>query len=64
MLGFSSGIAEGSSEYGVIEDHEVFEINDLACSGFEASLLLCPQTRKGNCLRGQAAGVTCFHGEQ
>jgi len=58
MLGFSGGIPKSGSHFGTVSTD--FVMDDVFCTGSEASLLDCPHSTSHNCEAGQGAGVICM----
>ena len=63
QLGYSRGTAYGGAVYG--EGTGPIWLDNLACSGYESSLLNCDQQGIGqhNCGHGEDASVACYNGE-
>ena len=62
MLGYSIGIPERESPYGLAEIGEQFWRSELQCEGDEESLEECGGKENPSCTRGEVAAVTCHLG--
>ena len=62
QLGYTRGIAYGRAIYG--EGTGQIWLDDVACRGYESSLLNCPHRGTGqhNCGHGEDASVACYNG--
>ena len=58
MLGYSGGLHTKDGEYGQVEDNYIMD--NVACSGSEATLRDCPHDGSDDCSSLEAAGVVCF----
>jgi len=58
MLGYAWGYATMDSAYGRVEND--FIMDDVKCSGNEASLKQCGHSKRHNCGGGEAAGAICI----
>ena len=59
MLGYSSAQPTTHSYFGSVPS--TFSMDDVQCSGNEASILDCPHLMADNCGPGEGAGVICSH---
>ena len=57
MLGYSSGKATMRSQFGRVSN--TFKMDDVQCTGNEASLLDCPHRTMDDCGSHEGAGVIC-----
>ena len=57
QLGFSSGTATTYSYFGPVPDQ--FAMDDVICSGYEATIQECEYSTSDNCGPGEGAGVIC-----
>ena len=57
MLGYSSGLATTNSAYGSVNSE--FIMDDVACTGNEMNIILCPHSSVDNCAASEGAGVIC-----
>merc|ERR1712112_733521 len=57
MLGYSSGKATMRSQFGRVSN--TFKMDDVQCTGNEASLLDCPHRTMDDCGPHEGAGVIC-----
>jgi len=57
MLGFSSGVATSSSNFGSVSTN--FIMDDVRCAGTELSLFQCTHSTSHNCGSTEGAGVRC-----
>merc|ERR1711892_1643903 len=57
QLGFSSGTATHGTYFGPVPDQ--FAMDDVICSGYEATIQECEYSTSDNCGPGEGAGVIC-----
>ena len=57
MLGYSDGQHTTNSQFGPVST--AFRMDDVQCTGNEASLLDCPHNPRHNCGSHEGAGVIC-----
>ena len=57
MLGYSYGIHTTNSIFGSVPS--TFSMDNVECTGYEASILDCPHSTVENCGPGEGAGVQC-----
>ena len=57
MLGYSEGVATVQSHFGNVSNN--FAMDDVKCTGREASILECPHSRVDDCGFHEGAGVIC-----
>ena len=57
QLGFRSGTAKIGSYFGDVPDQ--FAMDDVICSGYEATIQECEYSTSDNCGPGEGAGVIC-----
>ena len=59
-LGYSSGQATSNSQFGSVS--RTFAMDNVRCTGNEASLQECPHLTEDNCGSHEGAGVICSYG--
>ena len=57
QLGFTSGIETTSSHFGPVPDQ--FAMDNVICSGYEATIQECQYSPSDDCGSGEGAGVIC-----